>query len=122
MRAGHPNMGYPGMAPSLAPPGQVGGARRGALMFLGLYKYEARTAEDLSFDKGESPFIIIEVDREQFTVVHKYDQFVNTHEHTQVIYKYTCTSTSTRCTCMHTRTQTLHTHTHTLNRAGFFFL
>ena len=25
----------------------------GALVFLGLYKYEARTAEDLSFDKGQ---------------------------------------------------------------------
>lgn len=52
---GPPQMG--GVVPQLGggvP--QVGGARglggRSALMFIGLYRYEARTPEDLSFEKG----------------------------------------------------------------------
>lgn len=54
-----PNLGYTG-----APPPQLGAVPRipggptmtgGALVFLGLYKYEARTAEDLSFEKGVWP-------------------------------------------------------------------
>lgn len=51
-----PNLGnYPGQPPRLGGVPRIGGGPMmggGALVFIGLYKYEARTAEDLSFEKG----------------------------------------------------------------------
>lgn len=57
---GPPQMGGPSMVPQVgAAVPHIGGAGtmgggRSALMFIGLYRYEARTPEDLSFDKGQS--------------------------------------------------------------------
>ena len=42
-----------GAVPHIGGGGTMGGGRS-ALMFIGLYRYEARTPEDLSFDKGQS--------------------------------------------------------------------
>lgn len=66
---GPPRMGGPpqmGGPQAFMPPPQLGGvptmggasARRGnaALMFIGLYHYEARTPEDLNFEKGEGGY------------------------------------------------------------------
>ena len=66
----------------------------GALVFLGLYKYEARTAEDLSFDKGQCmvPSIVCNcshfntnpllfhnstITRNHFVLVHEYFNHLN---------------------------------------------
>lgn len=46
----------PGFGASLPPPPPIQPA--GALMFVGLYQYDARTSEDLSFHKGEKLQII----------------------------------------------------------------
>lgn len=49
-----PQLGF-GSVPQVGVP-QVGRpqfSNRGALMFIGLYRYDARTPEDLSFEKGE---------------------------------------------------------------------
>ena len=55
MGGGYPynSQGYGGaVAPQLGGPGG-GMVGRGVLMFTGLYRYEARTPEDLSFEKGQ---------------------------------------------------------------------
>ncbi len=61
MGGGYPYnpQGYGGtVAPQLGGSVMSGGmVGRGVLMFTGLYRYEARTPEDLSFEKGRSVFI-----------------------------------------------------------------
>lgn len=59
--------GYPAGVQQSLTPSSMGGAilpppppiqPQGALMFVGLYQYDARTSEDLSFHKGEKLQII----------------------------------------------------------------
>lgn len=99
----HPQGGmsyHPGAPPNLGG-GVVGSVPRiagaggpvmggGALVFLGLYKYEARTAEDLSFDKGQCLLLSIvwncshsilfhnsTISRNHLVLVHKYFNHLN---------------------------------------------
>ena len=46
------SFGGSAMVPQIGSGPQVGGGR-GVLMFVGLYRYDARTPEDLSFEKGK---------------------------------------------------------------------
>ena len=54
--------GAGGMGISMPPPPPPVQPPQGALMFLGLYQYDARTSEDLSFKKGEKLQIINNAD------------------------------------------------------------